>query len=175
MKLFLASLVLLAQTVASQPSAPSTPQNASPAAPQNATPAKPTVEPSPDPASAHFLGDAGLLLVAVKPASVADYEQVIRTLQEAMARQTDPIKVSAAKGWRVFKASETDAKGNQLYVHLMLPTVTGFDYRPSLLLDELVNDLAPELLSKYQEAFAVPPSKLNLAEFANMSVAPIKK
>ena len=114
-----------------------------------------------------------MLLVAVKPTSVADYEQVIRALQEATAKQTDPIKVAAAKGWRVFKASETDAKGNRLYVHVMLPAVAGFDYRPSLLLDELVKDVAPELLSKYQDAFAMPPSKLNLAEFANMSVAPL--
>jgi hypothetical protein len=152
---FLASLVLLAQVVT--PPAPVTP----------------TVQPSPDPASAHFPGEAGLLLVAVKPASVADYEQVIRTLQEAMAKQTDPIKASAAKGWHVFKTAETDAKGNQLYVHLMLPAVTGFDYRPSLLLDELVKDVAPELLSKYQDAFATPPSRLSLTEFANMAVAPL--
>ncbi len=56
---------------------------------------------------------------------------------------------------------------------MMLPAVTGFDYRPSLLLDELVKELAPDLLSKYQDAFAVPPTKLNLTEFANMSVAPL--
>lgn len=121
----------------------------------------------------HFAGEAGLLLVAVKPASVADYELVMRTLQAALAKQTDPIKLAAAKGWRVFKATETDGKGNALFVHVMLPAVTGFDYRPSLLLDELVKDVSPELLSKYQDAFAVPPSKLNLTEFANMSVAPL--
>jgi hypothetical protein len=158
--------------VLAQAAAP-TPQNASPAAPQNATPPNPTVQPSPDPASSHFLGQAGLLLVAVKPASAADYEQVIRTLQEEMAKQTDPIKAAAAKGWHVFKAAETDAKGNHLYVHVMMPTVTGFDYRPSLLLDELVKDVAAELLSKYQDAFAVPPTKLNLTEFAHMAVAPL--
>jgi hypothetical protein len=73
----------------------------------------------------------------------------------------------------VFKASEPDAKGNATYVHLMMPVVTGFDYRPSLLLDELVKELAPELLSKYQDAFAMPPSKLSLTEFANLSVAPL--
>ena len=67
----------------------------------------------------------------------------------------------------------SDSKGNTLYVHLMMPAVTGFDYRPSLLLDELIKDLAPELLSKYQEAFAMPPSKLNLTEFAQMSLAPV--
>lgn len=160
--LFFASWLFLAQAAAPQPPAS-----------QNTTPAKPAVEPSPDPASTHFLATTGLLVVAIKPAATADYEQVIRSLQEALARQTDPIKAAAAKGWRVFKASETDAKGNQLYVHLMLLAVTGFDYRPSLLLDELVKDVAPELLSKYQEAFAMPPSKLNLTEFANMSVAPL--
>ena len=123
----------------------------------------------------HFLSDTGLLLVAIKPAAIPDYELVIRTLQEALAKDTDKLRVSAAKGWRVFKATENDAKGNALYVHLVMPAITGFDYRPSLLLDELVKELAPELLTKYQDAFAMPPSKLNLNELANMSVAPIKK
>ena len=92
---------------------------------------------------------------------------MIRAVQEALAKDADPTRKSAAKGWRVYKSSEADAKGNAVYIHLMLPTVTGFDYRPSLLLDELVKELAPELLSKYQEAFAMPPSKLSLTEFAN--------
>ena len=161
MTAFLAALLFLAQAAA-----PPTPA-------QNVTPPKPTVEPSPDPASVHFLGATGLLLVAIKPAAVADYEEVIRALQGALAKDTDPMRSEAAKGWRVFKATENDAKGNALYIHLMAPTVTGFDYRPSLLLDELVSELAPELLSKYQEAFAQPPSKLNLTEFANMSIAPL--
>jgi hypothetical protein len=171
--LFLASLLLLAQAAAPPSPAPTVSQNASPGAPQPATPPKPVVTPSTDPASAHFLGNAGLLLVAIKPAATADYEEVIRALQGAMAKQTDPIKMSAAKGWLVFKAAETDAKGNQIYVHVMLPAVSGFDYRPSLLLDELVKEVAPELLSKYQDAFAMPPSKLTLTEFANMSIAPL--
>ncbi len=161
MILFFASFLFLAQVAA--PPLPA----------QNATPPKPAVEPTPDPASVHFLSDTGLLLVAIKPAAVADYEQVIRVVQEALAKDADATRSVAAKGWRVFKASEGDAKGNTLYIHLMLPAVTGFDYRPSLLLDELIKDLAPELLSKYQEAFAMPPSKLNLTEFASMSVAPV--
>lgn len=161
MTAFLATFLFLAQAAA-----PPTPA-------QNVTPAKPAVEPTPDPASVHFLADTGLLLVAIKPAAVADYEQVIRTLQEAMAKDADATRSSAAKGWRVYKATEPDAKGNTLYIHLMLPAVTGFDYRPSLLLDELINELDPAVLSKYQDAFAMPPSKLNLTEFANMSVAPL--
>jgi hypothetical protein len=96
----------------------------------------------------------------------------MRTLQEALARDQDPKRLQAAKGWRVFKAAETDAKGNFVFVHVMLPAVVNFDYRPSLLLDELVKELPPDLLAKYQDAFAAPPSKLTLAEFAAMSVAP---
>ena len=165
MSLFFASFLLLAQAAA-----PSTPP---PSPAQNVSPAKPLVEPTPDPASTHFTTDAGVVFVAIKPAAVSDYESVIATLQEALSKDRDATRAAAAKGWRVYKATEPDAKGNTLYLHLMLPAVTGFDYRPSLLIDELVKELAPELLTKYQDAFAMPPSKLNLTEFANMSVAPL--
>lgn len=139
-----------------------TPANQSPAA----------VPLPPDPASSQFTSEAGLLLVHIKPTALADYELVIRTLQEALAKDTDPKRMAAAKGWRVFKAAEVDAKGNILFIHALMPASPGFDYRPSLLLDELVKDLAPDLLTKYQDAFAAPPTKLNLSEFAQMSVAP---
>jgi hypothetical protein len=43
------------------------------------------------------------------------------------------------------------------------------------LIDELVKELAPDLLTKYQDAFAAPPTKLSLTEFAAMSVAPAEK
>ena len=114
------------------------------------------------------------MLVTIKPAALADYELVIRTVQEALSKDTDPQRKAAAKGWRVFKADEADPKGNAIYIHMLLPAVPNFDYRPSLLLDELVKDLAPDLLTKYQAAFAAPPTKLNLREFAQMSVAPVE-
>jgi hypothetical protein len=152
--LLLAFVFLLAQAVT--PQAPATDKPA----------------PSADPASSQFTSDAGLLLVTVKPTSLADYELVIRTLQEALAKDTEPKRAAAAKGWRVFKAVENDAKGNGIFIHVLMPAVPDFDYRPSLLLDELVKELAPELLTKYQDAFAAPPTKLSLAEFAHMSVAP---
>lgn len=138
-----------------------------------ATTPKPALPPSPDPASSQFTADAGLLLVVIKPTAVADYEGAIRRLQEALAKDSDPQRSAAAKGWHVYKTREGDAKGNAIYVHVMLPTVPNFDYRPSLLLDELVKDLAPDVLAKYQDAFAAPPTKLNLVEFARMSVMPV--
>ena len=120
------------------------------------------------------MSEAGVLLVTIKPTAVEDYELVLRTLQGALAKDTDATRMQAARSWRVFKATETDAKGNPVYVHVMMPAVPSFDYRPSLLLDELVKDLAPDLLTRYQDAFAAPPTRLSLTEFAAMSVAPVE-
>ena len=131
------------------------------------------VPPSPDPASSVFAGPAGLLLVAIKPAAVADYEAVVLRLQAALAATADPQRRRVAKGWWVFKAAETDATGNALYVHVLMPAEPGFDYRVSMLVDEMVANLPPDLLTKYRDAFAAPPTKLSLTELAHMSVAPV--
>ena len=80
-----------------------------------------------------------------------------------------------AQGWRVFKAVEADAKGNVIYVHALLPVIAGTDYRPSLWLDQLLEQAPAELLAKYKEALAGAPSRLSLAEVANMALAPVKK
>jgi len=114
-----------------------------------------------------------VILIAIKPTMIEAYEAVIRALHEALAKDTDEARRAAAKGWRVFKASEADAKGNTVYVHVFLPAVPGFDYRPSLLIDALVTELAPELLTNYQDSIAGAPSKLSLTELANMALAPL--
>jgi hypothetical protein len=149
----LATTLALAQTPAPAPAQPETPKPA-------------------DPATSSFATNAGLILVVIKPDKTADFELAIRTLQEKLSADPDPARQAIAAGWRVFKANEADEKGNAVYVHVLLPATPGFDYRPSLLLDELLGAAPPELLSKYRDAFAAPPSKLSLTEFANMSVAP---
>jgi hypothetical protein len=113
-----------------------------------------------------------MLLVPVKAAATADYEAMIRVLQTALAASTDPGRRRQAAGWRVFKAAETDAKGQALYVHFVSPVVAATDYRPSAVLDELVDGAPEELLVKYREAHAGPPSKISLSEIANMALAP---
>lgn len=140
--------------------------------PKAVTPAVAATAP-PDPANSAFAGEAGLILVFIKPTATEDYESVIRALQGALATDSDPVRKAATKGWHVFKAGMPDAKGSTLYIHMMLPAVPGFDYRPSLLVDTLVKDLAPDLLTKYQDAFAGPPTKLELTELAHMAVAPL--
>jgi hypothetical protein len=144
-----------------------------PAAPAGAPPQAPP--PSPDPAVAAFSTGLGLLLVPVKSDKTSDYEAVMVALQAAFAASTDPERRAVAQGWRVFKAAEADARGNALYVHALLPVVAGTDYRPSLWLDQLMQDAPTELLAKYKDALAGSPTRLSLAEVANMAVAPVKK
>jgi hypothetical protein len=129
--------------------------------------------PSLDPAAATFTSDAGLLVVSVKPDKTADYEAAIRALQEALSNASGETHREIAKGWRVFKATDLDAKANAVYIHLLQPAVKSVDYRLSILLDELLSGASAELLAKYRDAIAAPPSKLGLTEFANMSVAPL--
>lgn len=139
---------------------------------------QPTPVPAPsaaDPAAATFATPVGLLLVAVKPDKTADYEAVIVALQAALQKSDDPVRRTMAQGWRVYKASETDAKRNALYVHALAPATPGADYRPSLLLDELLQGAPPDLLVKYRDTFAAPPTRLSLTEFAHMSGTPIPK
>lgn len=141
-----------------------------------APPVPPPQPPAPvDPASASFTTDVGLLLVSVKPDKTADYEAAIAALQGALSSATDAARRQMAQGWRVYKASEPDAKGNALYVHAILPTVPGADYRPSLLLDELLQDAPVDVMAKYKDALAAAPTRLSLTELAHMAVAPIKK
>lgn len=137
---------------------------------------QPPATPAPaDPAAAVFATDVGLLLVAVKADRTADYEEAMAALQEALAAAKDPARRTVAQGWRVYRAAEADAKGNALYVHALVPAVSGFDYRPSQLLDELLTDAPAELLAKYADALAGPPTRLSLTELAHMAVAPVKK
>lgn len=163
----IAALLILALLAAQAP-APPTPQTAQP--PPEAQPTTP-----PDPGAALFTTDVGLLLVAVKPDRVKDYEAAILALQEGFQKSSDAARREMAKGWHVYKAMETDAKKNALYVHVLFPAIKHADYRPSLLLDELLAGAPPEIVLKYRDALAGPPSKLSLIELAYMGTAPLKK
>lgn len=137
--------------------------------PQNQTPPAPV---SADPSAVVFATGTGMMLHAIKPASVADYEAAIVALQQALSSADDPATREMASGWRVYKAAEPDAKGNAIYVHVLQPVAAGVDYRPSIWLDELLMGAPADLLAKYRDAFAAPPTRLSLTELADMAVAP---
>jgi hypothetical protein len=143
--------------------------------PGNVTPGNATAPPSLDPGAATFVSPAGMMLVTVKPDKTADYEAVITALQEALAKAEDEETRTLAAGWRVYKATDLDAKANAIYIHVLDPLIANTDYRPSLWLDKLLGGAPAELLGKYRDSFGAPPTKLSVTEFAHMSVAPVAK
>jgi hypothetical protein len=155
--------------------APATPPAPPPDAPPAADAQTPADQAPVDPATSIFATNVGLLLVAVKAESTADYEAAITALQSAFAASTDATRRAIAQGWRVYKAGEADAKGNALYVHALLPAMPGIDYRPSLWLDQLIAEAPADLIAKYQASLAGAPSRLSLTELAHMAVAPVAK
>jgi hypothetical protein len=138
-----------------------TPGNETPAnqSPTNQSAAQPQ-----DPAAVFFTTEAGLVLHAVKPASAADYELAVVALKEALAKSDDEQTQKLAASWRIYKAAEPDAKASVIYVHLLQPAIEGVDYRPSLWLDKLLAGAPAEMLAKYRDSFAAPPTKLSLTE-----------
>ncbi len=60
-------------------------------------------------------------------------------------------------------------------MHALLPAVAGADYRPSMWLDQLLAEAPVELLAKYKDALAGPPTRLSLSEVANMAAGKVKE
>ncbi|HXG88679.1 MAG TPA: hypothetical protein VNJ02_10115 [Vicinamibacterales bacterium] len=177
-RLLIVLLVVLGASRQLPSSSAQVPSNAAPGAPRaigNESPEGPLPPTAPDPAAVTFTSELGVLLVAVKPAAVADFEAVIVALQEVFSKAEDEETRAIAKSWRVYKAADGDVKTAALYVYLLQPPLPTADYRPSLWLDKLMAGAPAELLAKYRDSFAAPPAKLGLVEFANMSIAPVPK
>jgi hypothetical protein len=149
---FLAPAALLAQQ---QP--PSSPPPQSPAQQPPAAPAAVS-------AARIFTAPAGIILNAVRPERVADFEKLIGYLQAALATSSDTTVRAQAEGWRVLKASETGPNGVVLYVFLFDPTVAGADYGLGRILAAAYPDQTKlqEVWKLYTDSLATGGSLLNL-------------
>ena len=132
--------------------------------PGNASPTNQSQSAPQDPAAIVFTSQTGMVLHAVKPGSVADYEAAMMALKEALSAAADEETKKLASGWRIYRASEADAKASVIFVHWLDPALAGVDYRPSLWLDKLLAGAPADLLTKYRDAFAAAPTKLSLTE-----------
>lgn len=140
---------------------------------QSTTPAAPAPV-STDPATLVFPPDvSGLVLVPVKADRTADYEAVISAVQAAMA-EAGAAGQRVAAGWKVFKAQETDAKGNAVYVHFIAAPVPDLDYRPSVAIEAVAKALPEAMLVKYRDAFAGSPTRLSLGLVTDLGAPPVK-
>src|SRR5262245_54555874 len=112
--LALAPTTLLAQQQPSlpPPQQPPAAPRTEPAAPAPAAPAAPATASS----ARTFTAPTGIIINAVRPERVADFEKLIGYLQSALATSSDATVRAQAEGWRVLKSSETGPNGAVLFV-----------------------------------------------------------
>jgi hypothetical protein len=110
-----------------------------------------------------FAASAGLILSPVKPASVKDFEAIIRLIHEALATSSNQVRSQQAAGWKVYRAIEPGPGGSILFVFAMSPAVDGADYAiAKILLEVFPLDEVLEALELYNTALAGPQTLLNL-------------
>ena len=111
-----------------------------------------------------FNAPTGLILNAVRPERVADFEKLVGYLQSALSSSGDATVRAQAAGWRVLKASEPGPNGAVLYVFLFDPAVAGADYGLGRILAEAYPDPTKlqEIWKLYTDSLASGGSLLNL-------------
>ena len=157
------SLALQATTPQPAPQGAVQPQQTSPL--PGATPATPSAPPapapppgqsvvSPPPLGRVFAAEQGMIINAIRPDKVMDFETVIAKLREALTNSKDPVRNQQGWGWKVYKASEPGPNGSVLYVFVMDPVVKGADYGVAKILAEAYPTEIMELYRMYTTAFA---------------------
>lgn len=157
-----ATLLAQQQPPPPQPQQPPPPQQQPPTTQRPDSPA--TAVPATTSSVRTFTAPAGIIINAVRPERVADFEKLIGYLQEALASSTDTTVRAQAEGWRVFKASETGPNGAALYLFLFDPAVTGADYGLGRILAAATPDQSKlqEIWKLYTDSLASGGSLLNL-------------
>lgn len=144
------------QAPATQTPAPQTPS--APAAP-GAQPAQPAAPAQP---GLTFDGDAGLILMQVKPDKTADFESVMVKLHQALAKSDKPERRQQAAGWKIFKSTDPGPGGNVLYVAIISPAAKGVDYTVAKILYEVFPTEVQAIFPTYRDSFAAGLNKVNL-------------
>jgi hypothetical protein len=163
--LFSIALALALQATTPQPAPQGAvqPQQTSPL--PGATPATPSAPPapapppgqsvvSPPPLGRVFASEQGMIINAIRPDKVMDFETVIAKLREALANSKDPVRNQQGWGWKVYKAAEPGPNGSVLYVFVMDPVVKGADYGVAKILAEAYPTEIMELYRMYTTSFA---------------------
>jgi hypothetical protein len=162
-RLVLAAALFAAVDAAAQvaPSAPAAPAPTAPPAteqplPAGAAPLQPVAPAAPVivPTARAFTAPTGMILNAVRPERVVDFELVIGYLQDAFAKSPSPQVRAQAAGWRMFKATEPGPNNTVLYVFLLDPTVVGGDYALGPILSDAYPDRVEQIWKLYQGALA---------------------
>ena len=148
--------LLPAAVFAQDPPTQQPPATAAPAAPAQPTGPKMT-----------FTGQAGLLLVPIKPDQTAAFEEMAAKLKSSLAASTDETLKAAGSSFKFYKASEPMG-ANALYVVIVDPAVANSEYdffmliNKSLTPDQQRDPANVEAFKRWAGAFAAGPNRLNL-------------
>ncbi len=151
---------LSAQTPPAQPPTTQQPPAQQPAAPSD-------TEKPPEPPKVPFTSPAGILLVQIKPAETATFEEMVAKIKAGLAKATDATLRQQAEGFKVYKAAEPLGQ-NALYVVWIDPTVPNTEYelfgilQKTMTPEELRAPETAEMWKRFADAFATPLNKLSL-------------
>ena len=82
-----------------------------------------------------FPSGAGLLLFYVRPERTADFELVLKRMNEVLEKSDSPVRKEQAAAWRMYRSVETP-KESVIYVFVLDPAIAGSDYDPVKVLSE---------------------------------------
>jgi hypothetical protein len=152
------------QAFAQAPAQPATPgqQSQPPATPTPATPSTPSAQPATPQPGLTFDGDAGLILMQIKPDKTADFESVMAKLKEALAKSDKPERRQQAAGWKIYKSTDPGPGGNVLYVAIINPVQKGADYTVAKILYEVFPTEVQTIFPTYRDSFAAGLNKVTL-------------
>ena len=86
-----------------------------------------------------YAGDMVLVAYAINADKVGDYEKVIATLKDSLAKSTKPEAKQQLAGWKIIKNAMAQPDGSIVYVHV-ITVVKDADYSITNLVYEVVTD-----------------------------------
>lgn len=109
-----------------------------------------------------FDGPIGMVINYIDSEGASDFESVMSQLLEGLAASEDAERVAQAAGWKLFKAQETGAEDQAVYIWLLDPVVEDADYSVPQLLYELFPAEVQQLYETYNGSFGLGQIWLNL-------------
>jgi hypothetical protein len=92
-----------------------------------------------------FTGDMVAWAFAVNADKTGDYEKVLATLKDSLAKSDNPQAKQQLAGWKVMKNSTPQPDGSIVYVHVINPVVPDADYSITNIVYAAVKDPAEQV------------------------------
>jgi hypothetical protein len=90
-----------------------------------------------------YTGDVVIAAYVINADKIADYEKVVATLKDSLAKSSRPEAKQQLAGWKVIKNAMNQPDGSPLYLHIITP-VKDADYSITNLVYEVVKDPAEQ-------------------------------